>query len=349
MEFLFTNFKALSSYLLDANQRIFWGYLVSSLSLAALVYYWQIKRGLKSPLTSDYLPKHDELAEAKQEKSLLNFGYFLRYLFPRKVYFSQSARNDYWLFILNKLLKAALFPAVIITMVPVALTVSDGFEALFGHFEPLQLSSALVMAIFTIALFIFDDFTRFLLHYILHKVPVLWEFHKVHHSAQVLTPMTIYRSHPVESYLYACRMALTQGFVVGASYYFLGPTLKMIDIVGANLFVFAFNILGSNLRHSHIWLTWGDKLENWLISPAQHQVHHSDNPKHFDVNLGTALAIWDRMFSCHIKASQVDKLTIGIGEQYAQHSTLVGIYAQPFKQAYLVLVLGVKNLLSRGK
>lgn len=321
-EFLSLNIEQLALYLFDANKRIYWLYLASAIFLAIPVY-------LKVA------------SEQKSGKSL--FGFF-SYLVPKRIYFSKSAQHDYLLFLLNKLIKASLFPAIILTMAPIALGVTTGIENLFGTMEHLQWSSATIVGVFTLLLFVFDDLTRFLLHLALHKIPVLWEFHKVHHSAKVLTPMTIYRSHPVESYLYACRMALTQGFVVGLCYYFFGPTLKMYDIVGANLFVFLFNFMGSNLRHSHIWLSWGDKVENWFISPAQHQVHHSDQPKWFDVNLGSALAIWDRMAGTLVKASQVQNLSIGIGKEYAKHDSLLGIYWSPFVGAGKVLfkVLGPK-------
>lgn len=314
-DFLFTNLEELSGYLFDANKRIYWGYLLSSLLLAIPAFIW---------------------ATAKRTNERSVKGFF-KYVFPRSVYFSSSACNDYYLFIINKLLKAAFFPAIVLTMAPIALGVSNSIEGLFGKMEHLSWSSSEVMLTFTLMLFVFDDLTRFLLHYALHKIPFLWEFHKVHHSAKVLTPMTIYRSHPVESYLYACRMALTQGFVVGLCYVLFGPTLKMIDIVGANIFVFAFNFMGSNLRHSHIWLSWGDKMENWLISPAQHQIHHSDKPKWFDVNLGSALAIWDRLAGTLVKASDVKNLTIGIGEEYAQHSNLYGIYFSPFQKVWQMI------------
>ena len=144
---------------------------------------------------------------------------------------------------------------------------------------------------FTFVLFICDDFSRFLLHYLLHKVPFLWAFHKVHHSAKVLTPITIYRSHPVETFLYGARSALTQGVAVGLCYYFLGSTLSIFDILGANIFVFLFNVMGSNLRHSHIWFSWGTSLEKWFISPAQHQIHHSDKRIHIDCNFGSVWQI----------------------------------------------------------
>ncbi|MFD2165459.1 sterol desaturase family protein [Thalassotalea euphylliae] len=331
IEFLTSNFSELASYLWDANKRIYWGYVASAILLAIPVFIAVYRRQGSSPLAVSHIPEPID-----GEK--LSVGKFIRFLLPASIYFSQSAKNDYWLFIFNKLLKAALFPAIVITMVPIALGTSNAIEYVFGALEPVSSSMQTTMIVFTLLLFVFDDLTRFLLHLALHKIPFLWEFHKVHHSAKVLTPMTIYRSHPVESYLYACRMALTQGFVVGVCYYLFGPTLKMIDVVGANLFVFLFNIMGSNLRHSHIWLSWGDKVENWFISPAQHQVHHSDSPKYFDVNLGSALAIWDRMAGTLVRASSVKSLSIGIGDEYAQHQTLRGIYLEPFKRAALLLL-----------
>ncbi len=304
LEFLSTNLTELLSYFDDANKRIFWVYIASALLLALPVYWLS-------------------------HKSRTISGFF-GYVFPKSIYTARSAKHDYALLILNKLLKAALFPLIILTMAPIALWMTSVMELVFGERSFVELQPATIMMIFTVFLFIIDDFTRFYLHYILHKIPFLWEFHKVHHSAEVLTPFTIYRSHPIESYLYACRMAITQGIVVGICYYYFGPTLKMIDILGANLFVFLFNFLGSNLRHSHIWLSWGDKIENWWISPAQHQIHHSDQPRYHHTNLGAALAIWDRLFKTHTKASEIKELTFGIGDDKVDHSTLFNIYWQPF-------------------
>ena len=322
MEFLSSTLKELALYVVDPNQRLFWGYLLSALIMAIVLYLVQGRAQRQL---------NDESNEHAQHTSKANV---ISFLFPKRIYFARSAINDYILFILNKLFRAALFPVIVLTMVPVALSVSSGIEWVFGAIEPLALSSFSVMAVFTALLFIFDDFTRFYLHYLLHKIPFLWEFHKVHHSATVLTPFTVYRSHPVENYLYACRMALTQGFVVGLCYYLFGPTLKMIDIIGANVFVFAFNIMGSNLRHSHIWLSWGDKIEGIFLSPAQHQIHHSDNAKHFDKNFGTALSIWDRLFNCFIPASGVGPLSFGIGKEGESHKSILNIYIQPFVQVY---------------
>lgn len=313
LTFLGSNLTDLGRYLIDPNKRIFSLYLLSALLLAIPVY-------LKT------LPGF--------QKQRFQWQSFLKFVFPKAIYTAQSAKHDYALWVINKLIKAALITPIVITMVPIALGTTDILESLFGVTSPLQWTTFSITIAFTMLLFILDDLTRFLLHLMLHKIPVLWDFHKVHHSAKVLTPFTIYRSHPIENFLYASRMAIAQGLAVGIGYYAFGPTLKMIDILGANLFVFLFNLFGSNLRHSHIWLSWGDKLEGWLISPAQHQIHHSDNPEHFDRNLGSALAIWDKMTGTLIKASTVKGgITLGIGNEDPKHNSLWNIYTQPFIQA----------------
>ncbi|CAM3952930.1 sterol desaturase family protein [Pseudoalteromonas byunsanensis] len=313
LEQMWQSFVSLPGYLLDANKRIYLPYLFSAVLMAVPVYF----------------------AAQLHQRSVRGF---FRFLFPKRVWLCKSARLDYCLLVSNVLLKAALFAPIVLTMVPVAIATTEVLEWLFG--QPLHLvwPESAVIVIFTLMLFIVDDLTRFLLHLLLHKVPFLWEFHKVHHSAKVLTPFTIYRSHPVESYLYACRMALTQGLVVGFGYHFFGTELSMYDILGANAFVFIFNICGANLRHSHIRFSWGDKLEGWFISPAQHQIHHSDNPQHFDANLGSALAVWDRMYGSLIKASSAPNINIGVGQYDAGHDSLTAIYLKPFKQACLSLL-----------
>lgn len=307
LEQLWQSIVELPGYLFDANKRVYLPYLLSAVVMALPVYY-------------------------ASEKVRSGKGFF-KFLFPKEVWWCQSAKLDYCLLITNRLIKAATFTPIVLTMVPIAMGLSDSFEMLFGPALHLDAPSWLVISVFTLMLFLVDDLTRFLLHLMLHKVPFLWEFHKVHHSAKVLTPFTIYRSHPVESYLYACRMALTQGIVVGCGYYVFGDTLSMYDILGANAFVFLFNIFGANLRHSHIWFSWGDRLEGWFISPAQHQVHHSDNPAHFDSNLGSALAIWDRLYGSLIKASEAGKVSIGVGQYDAGHDSLSAIYLKPIKLA----------------
>lgn len=305
-----TNIIELLGFVLDANQRIFWLYLVSSVLLAYGVYRFKVvvtqRRG------------------------------FWRYLFPRNIYLAASAKQDYVIFIVNKFIKALLFPLMVFGAAPIALFTADVLGALFPQHQFLNYSAWQISLIFTAILFLWDDFTRFLLHFALHKIPFLWEFHKVHHSAKVLTPFTVYRSHPVENLLYACRMSLAQGLSIGIGFFLFGPSehLNMWTILEANLFIFAFNVLGSNLRHSHIPLGFGDIVEKWLISPAQHQIHHSLEVRHFDTNFGTVLAVWDRLFKCLVLSSSAKNIKVGLHSSEAEHNSLAIIYWDPLCRSF---------------
>ena len=70
---------------------------------------------------------------------------------------------------------------------------------------------------FTLVLLLFDDFTRFAVHYALHRIPALWDFHKFHHSAETLTPLTVTRTYPVEGLVFTARSALVQGVTIASS------------------------------------------------------------------------------------------------------------------------------------
>ena len=81
-------------------------------------------------------------------------------------------------------------------------------------------------AIYSLTLFVVWDFSRFALHWLMHKVPALWEFHQVHHSATELSPLTHHRIHPLESVLYALRGALATGSTAGFFYWYFQESLS---------------------------------------------------------------------------------------------------------------------------
>src|SRR5438094_778580 len=65
--------------------------------------------------------------------------------------------------------------------------------------QPGILSPTAAHIILMVALFLALEFAYWFDHYLSHKVPLLWEFHRVHHSAEVLTPFTNSRVHPIDS------------------------------------------------------------------------------------------------------------------------------------------------------
>ena len=193
--------------------------------------------------------------------------------------------------------------------------------------------------IFTFCYFVFDDFTKFITHTIMHKIPILWAIHKTHHSARTLTPITVFRTHPLEGIIFILRSAITQGIVIALFYYVYGNNISLVTILGANVFSFWFHLAGSNLRHSHIRISYWPWLEKIIISPAQHQVHHSTKKRHFNKNFGVTFAIWDWIFGSLKVSNQHEEIKFGICEkEEIYENNIIYLYISPFIEIYKIII-----------
>ena len=253
-------------------------------------------------------------------------------IFDKKIFLSKSAIADYFLFIINIIIMMFLSP-ILISQLAIAAIV---FEYLHTQTFLMPINANLyylwlIPYFFTISYFVLDDLTKFITHALMHKIPILWEIHKTHHSARTLTPITIFRTHPLEGVIFVVRSALTQGIVIALFYYVYGNNITFITILGANLLSFWFHLLGSNLRHSHIWINYWDWLEKIFISPAQHQIHHSIKKEHHDKNFGVTFAIWDYIFGtlCTSMDNHVSKFGITENEYKYEHNIFY-LYVSPF-------------------
>ena len=253
-------------------------------------------------------------------------------IFDKKIFLSKSAIADYFLFVINIIIMMFLSP-ILISQLAIAAIV---FEYLHTQTFLMPINANLqylwlIPYFFTISYFVLDDLTKFITHALMHKIPILWEIHKTHHSARTLTPITIFRTHPLEGVIFVVRSALTQGIVIALFYYVYGNNITFITILGANLLSFWFHLLGSNLRHSHIWINYWDWLEKIFISPAQHQIHHSIKKEHHDKNFGVTFAIWDYIFGtlCTSKDNHVSKFGITENEYKYEHNIFY-LYVSPF-------------------
>ena len=214
-------------------------------------------------------------------------------VFDRAYWWNRSTRLDYGLFALNNLLKVAMFAPVLGGQVAVSLVVTKFLHFNIAESHLFVWPPIAITVAFTIVAFLFDDFMRFVVHWLMHRVPILWHFHRLHHTATTLTPFTVHRTHPVESFINSSRAVLSLGLVSGIFVWLFGHGLQVWDILGVNALGFVMTLAGSNLRHSHIPLHFG-VAESLLISPAQHQLHHSVDHNH--PNLGSFLSWWDRLF-----------------------------------------------------
>lgn len=259
-------------------------------------------------------------------------------VFSRDVWLSRSSYFDLIFFLINRGV-ALLAQPVLITQLFVA---TIFYQAL--HNQTLLPIGALdyvpywvAATSFTITYFLLNDFSRFLLHLMLHRVKFLWEFHKVHHSATTLTPLTVTRTHPVEGLLFMLNTTITQGVIIAVFVALFGAKVDLITIFGVNIFTLAFNSLGSNLRHSHIALPYPKIIEKIFISPAQHQLHHSRKVIHFDKNFGVVFSIWDRILGT-FHHSTSDKMEFGLGRNDAKLTASIwSLYVLPFAKLFSFL------------
>ena len=306
------------------EQRIFWPFLFTSAALAAVVLWFARRKGTSAS------PRG-----------------IVRALFARQIWQHPSALLDYRLLPVKALLRAALFAPFVVSTFAIAAAVASGLRGALGDAGALDLSPAEIAVVFTLTAFLADDWSRYALHRLMHRVPALWELHKLHHSAEVLTPFTLYRTHPVESFLNGLRGALVIGAVTGAFVWLFGPRVRGWEILGVDALGFLWTLAGANLRHSHVWLRFG-RLEQWLLSPAQHQIHHSKDPRHYNKNYGELFALWDWMFgTLYIPSRAPEKLDFGLtGEDAQIHPTLLAAYFVPFTNCGRILRGHARHLLA---
>ncbi len=177
--------------------------------------------------------------------------------------------------------------------------------------------------------FLAIEFGYWLSHYLMHKIPFLWEFHKVHHSAEVLTPLTEWRQHPVELYIFPALIGLAACLVQAPFVYLFGEKSFVIDPLSSNFISMAFWYTFLHLRHTELPIYATGFLGKIIQAPAHHQVHHSTNPKHFDTNLGYCLSIFDWMFGTLYVPKKGEKFEFGLGHQDDALETVVGSIVAP--------------------
>ena len=308
----------LSGLLLEVTnpqKRVYVGYLMSALCIAFLWLFFVEKLKIK-------------------DAALL--------IFNKKIWLSKSSKSDFKLLLLNRIILSA-GAAAVVSQIAISTFLYECLHAQ-DFVQPLMLYStpaSAVAILFTTCFFLLDDFSRFFVHRLMHKVPFLWSFHQVHHSAETMTPFTIFRTHPVEGIIFLVRTSVVQGLVISLFIYLFGNKVDLITIFGAGVGVVIFHSLGSNLRHSHIKIRYPKFVEQIFISPGQHQIHHSVEQQHFDKNFGVALAIWDLIYGS-LAFSEKKEHKFGLETKFGEKQSLLHLFFYPFKSALNALRLTFK-------
>jgi sterol desaturase/sphingolipid hydroxylase (fatty acid hydroxylase superfamily) len=298
--------QALPELLLSPDSRLYWGYLGAALLLALIPW----------------------LRSARASRSLRDF---LRFALPARVYTHPSLGVDLAIVLFNQLILPTEWLLQGLTIAGVAeLTRHTALNALPAAQPgaPALWTQLLAGAV----LFALYDLARFVCHWFHHRIPWLWRFHAIHHGAEELNPLTTLRFHPLELLLESLCVIALVGPAAGVLGALLGADpLGSFEWILVWFYLRAFNLLGATLRHTHVWLDWGPVLSHVLISPAQHQIHHSTASRHIDHNFGVCFSIWDWICGTLYVPREREELRFGIvGE--SSHPSLGSALLRPFAQ-----------------
>jgi len=144
-------------------------------------------------------------------------------------------------------------------------------------------------------------FISFFTHYLMHKVPLFWRLHRIHHLDTELDVTTTIRFHPLE-------------FVVS-----LLPGLVIVVVVGLNPWVLALyellDVVVTLFSHANIRLP--GRLERivrlLVVTPDLHRVHHSSWQPETDSNFSAVFPVWDMVFGTYRVETREDQGTMRLG------------------------------------
>lgn len=161
------------------------------------------------------------------------------------------------------------------------------------------LVSGLPLWLQVVVLLLISDFIIWLLHFASHKVPLLWRFHRIHHSSVRLDWLATARVHPCEQIMVSVATGLPM-FLLGFS------PMAMVIYVGLHEF-------HSALLHANTRLSFGP-LEAVFTPPRIHHWHHAREREAYDSNYGSQLVIWDRMFGTAYRPEQDRPTAFGVDD-----------------------------------
>jgi len=304
-------FGQLSNLLFSVGSQLSLTSLFAALVISALFFIWQRhKRGRR-----------------------IRWRTIARALFPRRILAHRSNQADIFYLFFNVFMFSVVFGWAVLSYQFISNGIISGLVALAGPVTPSTLSPYITRSIITAMLFLAYELGYWFHHWLSHKVPFLWEFHKAHHTAEVLTPLTNFRVHPLDSWTFANILAFSAAVAKGLGNYMFGDTAYQYALADTNIILVLFIHAYVHLQHTHMWISFRGLAGRVFISPAHHQVHHSGDPKHFNKNFGSCLALWDWMFgTLYVPQKEREPLVFGFADHPNAH-TVKGELVEPLINA----------------
>jgi sterol desaturase/sphingolipid hydroxylase (fatty acid hydroxylase superfamily) len=164
----------------------------------------------------------------------------------------------------------------------------------------------------TCLVFLLLDYSNYLWHVLLHKLPILWRFHLVHHTDLDLDITTAFRFH--------------FGEMIG-SVLFRGV---VVVLIGASpLMVLIYEIVfeaATQFHHSNVRMPFRlEKALNFLIvTPRMHGIHHSVFKEETDSNYSIIFSFWDRIHQTVRLNVHQHEIVVGIPAYHDEKELTIG-------------------------
>ena len=187
----------------------------------------------------------------------------------------------------------------------------------WGLLNQVALPVALLLPVVLLA----RGFISFATHWLMHRVPVFWRLHRVHHLDTELDVSSTVRFHPLE-FVATLLPSVALVALLGLTPWIL-VLYELLD-VGVTLFTHANLRLSPRLDAALRWL---------IVTPDLHRVHHSIDQPETDSNFGAVFPHWDYLFGTYRAAPRAPHETMPLGlaeERGARTAALGWLMAAPF-------------------
>jgi sterol desaturase/sphingolipid hydroxylase (fatty acid hydroxylase superfamily) len=195
----------------------------------------------------------------------------------------------------------------LLVLVPLATAVS-AILSLYLRVEGLTLLPVCAQVLATLVV---TDFCNYWYHRAQHRNRWLWQFHKVHHSQQQLTSLTTFRQSILTRIVTLLFLSIPAA-VMGA-----GAAIPLAVVM--------IQLFHQTMEHTNTGWTYGP-IGRLIVSPAYHEVHHSNAPEHLNRNLSPVFTIWDRLFDTYAERGRYE-LEFGLTDEVLPESYVAQLFA----------------------
>ncbi len=185
----------------------------------------------------------------------------------------------------------------------------------FFQFHVITFTNPLV---YWVLLLIFLDFVYYWEHWVDHNCRLFWAVHFTHHSSEKFNLTTGFRSsvfQPLYRFFYFIPLS------------FLG--FHALDI----MFMYAATQIYGILIHTQYINKLGF-LEYFMATPSHHRVHHANNLKYLDKNMGMVFIIWDKIFGTFEPEDKNEPVKFGLAHDNLNKDSLVDLVFHEWKNIF---------------